>query len=207
VRRESDRGTAWRRLGMAAGLGAFAVTMLSGDRTILREDVVMVALVAALAAVWSPASSVAGERVARRLALAVFALLAVTLPVRAIAQSKGVDMTRVRWGFHLTEQDAGTTFEWTTAHATFYVPVGADALTLPLRALAPFPQDVEVVLNGRLADRIRLVDHDWKTYRYVLPRSGQGRRFHRIELRISPAWEPDFDGRTLGVQVGEISRE
>ena len=204
LRRERYHCVSWRRLGMAAGLFAFAMTMLSGDRTILREDVVVLAVVAALAASWAPASSVAGDRTGRRLAVLLLALLALTGPSRVLDKLRGTDLGHVRWGFHLAERDGDVTYEWTTGHAAFHVPVSAETLTLPLKALAPFPQEVEVVLDGRLADRIRFADHEWKRSRYVLPRATHGRRFHRVELRVTPVWEPDFDGRTLGIIVGEI---
>lgn len=204
LRHEPDAAVSWRRLGIAAGLCAFGVTMLSGDRTILREDVVGLAVVAALAAAWSPRASPSDSRVGRPAALALVALLAVTFPARALDESRRTDLASVRWGFHLPERDDDTAYEWTTGHAAFHVPASAATLTLPLRALAPFPQVVDVEFDGRLADRIRFVDHEWKTYRYVLPRVLHGRRFHRVELKVSPVWEPDFDGRTLGILVGEV---
>lgn len=193
----------WLRLGLAAGLVAFGVAMLTGDRTILREDVVMFAVVAALASTLAPQSRFAYGLV-RKVVLAGLIVLAVTWPGRAELQASEVDLIRITWGFHAPEVDPGQQpFRWTTDRAIFHMPGDAEILVLPLRSLAPLPQTVRILLDGVLADELLLDDHTWRITRYTLNRDRVSPRYHRVELRVSPVWQPSADTRHLGVMVGQ----
>jgi O-antigen ligase len=204
---EDDRPTAWLRVGLAGGLAAFGVTMLTGDRTILREDLVLLGLAAALVVTFAPAPAVLARR-ARRWTVLVMLLLALTWPVRAEVQRRNVQLDRISWGFHHPEVTRdGMEYRWTTPNAVFHVPAGARSLTIPLRSLAPRPQRVTVLLNGDVVDEVRLADHAWHRVRYVLPLHRTGTRYIRVELRTRPTWQPEHDARTLGVMVGRHTWE
>lgn len=207
LRHEHDPGTAWTRLGLAGGLAGYAITMLSGDRTVLREDLVLLGTVGAIIAAWAPLEVGSSWRRARIVVALLVVGLLLSLPTRADEQQERVPLERVQWGFHQTEYEGDTEFRWTTGEASFHVPASARRLTLPVRALAPFPQAVEIHFDGRLADKVVLQDHSWVTLKYLLPAARHGRRYHRIELRVSPTWEPSGDERTLGVKVGQYWAE
>jgi hypothetical protein len=197
-----DREVGWLRLGLAAGIVGYVVTMVSGDRIILREDVVVLMVVAALASAAAPAGR---GRTAGRLAVAAMVVIAASLPVRAQMERDRVPLHRVSWGFHMPEAIDGVPFRWTTRHAIFHVPADQATLAFSLRSLAPFPQTVDITFDGRPADRLRLADHNWHDQRYLLPRGGRDRRFYRIELQVSPVWQPRHEDRELGVMVGVVN--
>jgi hypothetical protein len=106
----------------------------------------------------------------------------------------------------ITELDgSGTRFKWSGTRAFLYLPSSARVLSLPLRTLAPMPQTVEIQFQGRTIDRVTLADHAWHAYRYPLPAAPWYMRSHRLELIITPTWQPQGDPRQLGVMVGQYS--
>jgi O-antigen ligase len=199
-----DRQGTWARLGIASGLVGYVSTMLTGDRAILREDLVMLMTIVALAVTMAP-SAVWRWPAARRLAAAGLLALAASVPVRLVAEQRRVPLEQVSWGFHPPETIGGVPFRWTTRRAVFYVPASRAGLELSVRSLAPFPQTVDIVFDGRPADRLRLVDHNWVDQHYLLPRRRPDREYHRVELHVTPPWHPRDDSRELGVMVA--SRE
>jgi hypothetical protein len=103
------------------------------------------------------------------------------------------------------EDPPGTLFRWTTGRATFFVPSTATTMTVPLRAVFPGPNgtpvNVELRDDGRLLTTIALTDPDaWVRPTMPLKRAVGGRRYRRIDLRISRVVGPFF----LGVMTGEI---
>jgi O-antigen ligase len=200
-----DRFTTWTRLGLACGLTAYGLTMLTGDRTILREDVVMFFAMAGLATSLAPVLP-GLARWSRRVAFGFVLALLLTVPFRADARADRVKLEYVAQGFSGPEIDPdGVEFRWTTDHAVFHVPADARAVTLNLRSLAPFPQRVQVHLDGAMADELALREHDWHLVRYVLPRRDPSVRYYRFDLRVTPTWSPPDDPRTLGVMVAGLS--
>jgi hypothetical protein len=110
-------------------------------------------------------------------------------------------------GMRPWEQDPpGTFFRWTMGRATFFVPSNATLLTVPLRAVFPgangAPVRVEVRDDGRLVATVDLTEPAaWVRPAVPLTRYAGGRRFRRIDLRISRV-VPPFN---LGVMTGEVS--
>ena len=199
---EEDPATAWRRTGLAAGLVAFGATMVTGDRTILREDPVVFGAVCALAAALSP-RAIAWAPAARRGMMVAAVVLAATLPLRIAADVDRVDIDRVEWGFHLPELDAGgRPFRWTEDRAVLHVARGAGRLVLPVRTQAPGPVTVTVRIDGRTADRTVLTDQTWHDLSYTLADPAAPPRVHRVEILVDPAVVWPGDRRRLGVMVG-----
>jgi hypothetical protein len=116
-------------------------------------------------------------------------------------------MGGVTSGLRGWEQDPpGTFFRWTTGRATFFVPSSTATMTVPLRAVFPGPNgtpvSVEVRDDGRLLATVELDDPEaWVRPTLPLKRAAGGRRFRRIDLRISRVVGPFF----LGVMTGEVS--
>ena len=203
--RASSHAAGWLRAGVGAGMVAFGVTMISGDRTILAEDVVMFFVVASIGVRLAPPMPRAAA-LSRYAALAAIALLALTWPLHARSEMRQVNLSRYAWGFYEVEIDASEQpFRWTASRAAFYLPAGARAVRLPVRSLAPFPQRVIISLDGRMADEVILRDHNWVALRYVLPPS-RG-TFRRVDVRVTPTWIPEGEARTLGVMVGDYAWE
>ena len=128
-----------------------------------------------------------------------------SVPFRVIAGRDQRDLSRLVLGVYDVESDASGEFRWTMDRARLFVPSSARTLVLPIRSLAPVPQEVVVRLDGEAVDTVRLQDHDWHDLRYVLPRRRGAGRFLHLELRVSPTWHPPDDPRTLGVQLGRYA--
>ncbi len=213
------RGTGPPRLrGMALAVGAgivgYVFTLLVGHPLLLREgQFALWPIVGAALFLGTgkgeppghqPDRSVPAGRLAPVWVWALCGLVLVTLPIRAAQEAARVDLSRLSFGLHDPETSpSGRPFRWSGGRAAIHVPASAQTFTLPMRTLAPFPQTVTVLLNGQTVDEIRLSDYAWHNFRYLLPRREGGPIYHRIELRIEPTWTPEWEGRTLGVMVGE----
>lgn len=207
----ADRGLLWVMAGLIAGLAAYTLTMIPGDRLILREDVVtfaaLLAIVACLRDVMPAPVAAAGTPRARReiwmprVALLVMAAMIATVPVRAMLDRRGIKLDRVTFGLHDVEGPEGQRFRWTSGHATYYRPSTDQQLTLQVRSVAPFPQTVSIKLNGAEIDRLTLPDHAWRRLRYQLPPRVRSSAYYKVELEVGPVWRPPNDGRELGVMM------
>jgi len=103
---------------------------------------------------------------------------------------------------------SGRRFRWTQGRASFYVPSDAGVMTLPLRAAAADPGGTRVVVNVSIDDRsvteVTLTDPSaWVRVRLPIPQRRTGRRFRRVDLRISRT----IDDSGRGVQAGEAALE
>jgi hypothetical protein len=116
-------------------------------------------------------------------------------------------MGGVTSGLRPWEQDPpGTFFRWTYGRATFFIPSNVATMTVPLRAVLPGPNGtpvrVEIRDDGALLGTIELTEPDaWVRTTLTLKHSAGGRRFRRIDLRISRV-VPPF---SLGVMTGEVT--
>jgi len=196
-----DREAAtWPVTGLVGGLVGYSLTMLTGDRILLREDVVVGVICASLATIAAPP-------LPRRWRYAAAIVLLVALaswPVRTGWVHGGPQLRRVppHEGLHPEQVGSrGETYRWTTGEALFYVPAGARRVTIPVRNLSPVSQRLDVTVDGRPADLQYLEPGPWVTLDYRLPPPPDG-RWHAIGLRISPTWRAPGDARTLGVVVG-----
>lgn len=104
------------------------------------------------------------------------------------------------WGI----DERGTRFRWTSGRASFFVPSTVTMIELPLRA-AEFqpgflPVTVDIAVDGRPADQLRLPHTEWVNRRLRLDTRRTSRRYRRIDLRVSRVWSE----RYLGVRVGEV---
>jgi hypothetical protein len=95
----------------------------------------------------------------------------------------------------------GVRYRWATPHASFFVPAGAGAIEIPLRAAdatAEWPTVATIAIDDRPADRVLLGDASW--HRAVLrlpPRAG--RRVRRVDIRLDRAADQE-----RAAQVGEV---
>lgn len=212
----TERGTIWVLVGLIAGLAAYTLTMIPGDRLILREDVVtfaaLLAIVACLRDVLPAQAPIAGSPRARReirmrrTALIIMAAILATVPVRTMLERRGIKLDRVTFGLHAVEGPDGQLFRWTSGHATYYRPSSDQELTLRVRSVAPFPQTVSIKLNGAEIDRLTLADHAWRPLRYQLPPRLRESAYYKVELEVGPVWRPPNDGRELGVMLAWSSQ-
>ncbi len=124
-----------------------------------------------------------------------------------------IDFGRFSFGFYDWEQEDGQRFRWTSRRATFFIPLNARELHLPVRAIHVgsnlAPTDVSIAIGGRVFHRLRLPNDEWVNVRMRLPLLPEDEAFQRIDIITEPTWSPAalFGGRSdvrvLGVQVGE----
>ncbi len=197
------RDIRWIQWGVAAGVLAFVGTMMTGDRTVLREDTVIFGVILAVGLALARGGDPGVPRARTRWSLTLACLLVLALvPVRASIDKASVRLDRIQSGLHALETGSdGAPYRWTTGRVLFYVPSERASLTFEVRSLAPFAQTMAVRLNGADVDRIALTDHAWHRVSYVMPRHDRLARYHRVELFIDPTFTPPGDGRELGVML------
>jgi O-antigen ligase len=206
VRSGSDPGARRLALGTLAGIVAFSTTLLTGHSLLLREGQLTFWPLIGLALLLARERDADASRVGglRRLVVPLAAaIFLVTLPVRLLHATPLPLRTS---GFFAEEEDSsGTWFQWTGARATIDVPSQARVVTLEARARAPFPQTIQVWIDGRHVDNVPAIAAQWVPLRYVFAAEGSSRRYVRLELRIGPPWRAPDDGRELGVMVRNIT--
>ncbi len=191
----------WPVAGLAGGLVGYALTMLTGDRILLREDVVVGTMCATLATLGAPPL----PRVWRVAAIAVVGVTLASWPVRTgwLGGAPAAVVIPPHEGLHPDQIGSrGETYRWSTGDAVLYVPAGARRVRIPVRNLSPQVQRLDVAVDDRPADRRRLESGPWVTLDYRLP-PRPDERGHAIRLHVSPTWRPPGDGRELGVVIGE----
>ena len=218
--------------GTAGGVGAFLITCLMGH-PLLYEIIaypfwLALGLCAALGrdarralppvsapvSDRAPAARPGTERRPAIWGMLALLCLAGSIPVRVAQDTADIGFDRVTYGFYGWEiNPAGARFRWTGRRATFFVPGDTTVVEFPVRAprLPTLPPVVvDVRLNGRHTDEVRLERDAWQPVRLIMP-SGTRQKFHRIDLFVSPSWRPaellpgSFDPRELGIMLGEIT--
>jgi len=106
-------------------------------------------------------------------------------------------------GFRAWESGADSVrYRWTGGHASFFVPAGANTVTIPLRTTFASPLDapltVTITIDDRPVDRITIMDAAWRTVALHMP-PGARRRVRRIDIRVDRTRQGN-----KGVQVGEV---
>jgi hypothetical protein len=178
--------------GVAAALGAFLLTCLAGHPLLVEEPAytfwILLGVPMSLApAVVAPARR---DRAVRAAAIVLVALTAASVPLRARRERGSADLEHVALGASGWHQaDDGTSFRWTGDRSAIFIPADADVVTIPLRPApgATGEVEVELRLDGRTADRVRLRTDDWTRVRLIMPPPGDGPRFRRLDLIVQGA--------------------
>ena len=217
-----------RLAGLAGGLVAFLVTSLVSNPLMVRDVSYAFWIALGLAVGQSPPSPQHGEtqhdtppaspswrdRFVRwrwTLGVVLCVVLVFSVPFRSRQEIAALDVARVTYGlFDWTTDANGARCRLSGPRATIFVDGDVRQVEIPLSGTLPsgLPQQVEVQLDGRLANRLS-VGPDWQWLRIVLPRGSANPR--RIDLTVTPSWVPadvirgNRDRREFGVKVGEIS--
>jgi hypothetical protein len=195
-----------RLLVTAAGLAAFVVTWIVGQPTSIPQAGYTFWIVAGAVIGW--AGRTGGTRsvgVGARVGAAyVAAVLALSVPFRAAAWIDGIDLSRAAYGVHRWEDDETGRFRWTHDRATLFMREDMRVVELPMTAArrppdAPDPT-VEISVNGRLVDQLTLQRDETRRVRLEAP--ADAGPYWRIDLHVSPTWDPGVFGlRPLGVAL------
>jgi O-antigen ligase len=209
-----------RLAALAGALSAFLITSLISDPLMVREVsyVFWIVLGLAVGHAAGPLTAPTSESVSasRRstptlaIALLIGTTVALSIPFRARQELRGIDLQHVTYGLSewVVDED-GTPNRWSGPRATLFVDGRARLVELPLSSTLPggAPQQVEVRVDGRLANRLE-VGSEWQRLRLTLPPDGASAP-RRIDLLVSPTWVPadvihNDDRRVLGVKVAGI---
>jgi O-antigen ligase len=191
---------AWPTLGLAAGLGGYALTMLTGDRILLREDIVIATTCAALACVGSGPLPTWLRRACWTLVIVALA----SWPVRLASRAADAGTLPAPQGVHDEQVGIrGDRYRWSTGYAVIFVPASSRSITLPVRNLSPSTQRVRVYVDGRLAEERTLEPGPWTSLTYGLAHLSRQGRWRRVAIEVEPTWQAPGDARVLGVVLGE----
>jgi O-antigen ligase len=185
ARPEAD-GAAW---GLAAGLFAFGVTCLAGHPLLIPEVAGTFWLALGVVTGWGAASVPPTEPVAAQrlnwLVAASLAILAIALPLRARTQIADSNMEHVGIGLSAWERtgDGDRYRRMLGRSGAVFIPGSVGSVTVPLRAPTGTSTEVELRLDGRLADVMRVEGDRWTNKLVVLPSRG-GPRYRKLELTI-----------------------
>jgi hypothetical protein len=97
----------------------------------------------------------------------------------------------------------GVRYRFSAGRSTIFLPGDARAISVPLRPLeAGRTLEVQLRLDGRVADLIRVPPDRWHELRLMLPPGEHGGRFRRLDLEVTGARSsgPDL------MLVGKVQR-
>lgn len=187
-------------LGLSAGLAALLLTMLTGDRIVLREDIVIFTTCAALVCVGA-------SRLPSWIRVAMVVVVVTALaswPLRVQSRPHEAMTPPDPEGLHELQSDG---MRWTTGYTVLYLPADSRSVSAPIRNLSPDAQRLRVYIDGRLAEE-RVVPHgEWQDIAYRLPPRDGHVRWRRLTLEVAPTWRAPGDPRDLGIQLGELRVE
>lgn len=195
-------------LGLVVGLTAFLLTCLGGHPLLIPEVAGVFWLTLGIVAGWGFAVRPPPDRPAARgiprlvTWTAVVAVLA-TLPVRARQQIADTDMEHVGIGVSAWkhDDDAGRRYREAGTSCTVFVPGEAGSVTLPLRAARDGDVlEVELRMDRRVANVVRVGSESWTDLLVVLPRHSDA-RYLPVELRVAAGAAP---GEGAILLVGKV---
>jgi hypothetical protein len=186
--------------GATAGLCAFLVTCLAGHPLLITE--VALAFWGLLGASVAPTPPVAAKSTvpARSLAAVALVTLAIGLPFRVGRATNAVDLDHIGFGVTRWNFDReGVRYRQMSSRATLFVPSDAAAIELPYRLQwGRDPVTLQLEFRGRTADRLVVADHEWRTYRLLVPEGANKRRYLPLGLTV-------LQGDPSAVLLGKIS--
>jgi hypothetical protein len=151
-----------------------------------------------------PAPS-AGRVRALSWATAVFVvLLAASLPWRVRQYTSAANLEHFGIGVspRWETADDGSRYRWAGTRSSVFVPAQARAFKVRLRAPgAGDSVQVELRLDGRTADRIRVDADSWTTVTELLPEAKARVRFIRLDLTVLP---PDDSSDQRVLMIGKV---
>jgi hypothetical protein len=163
----------------------FLITCLTGHPLLIPSIAVVWWMAVGLAAGWTDGRERATSLMHPRWLAVLILLLAISVPFRMAARIDELDLTHVAAGVSRWSPASDPPRVRTIGRrARFYVPGDVDVVTFDLRKSTgvPGPVSIDMMFDGRLANRIVLDDDAWHEVQLPLP--AVSRRFFPIELRV-----------------------
>ena len=195
---------AWRRMsgesvdfvtwGGLGGIIAFLLTCLGGHPLLTSEPAyvfwMLLGLMAGTSCDAAPPESHHGCARARGptyLVTATALAIAISIPFRARGEIREADMEHVGIGVSAWQtSEEGVRYRWADGSATVFVPGDYAGFLLRLRT-TDGPANVELRLNGRTVNVVRVEPSRWSELRTPLLHGQDPPRFHRLDLTTTPA--------------------
>jgi hypothetical protein len=188
---------------MVAGLAAFVVTWLGGHPLLTDEPAFTFWMTAGVIGGW--AANQTGRRPGSPAAplkwasvIVAFAFLAL-VPYRIQREISHLEMEHVGIGLSLWQRPGdGTLFRTAGVSSSLFVPAHARSIVVPLRAIGPDDfLEVELRLDGRLADVVRVPRERWYDLHMILPAAAKA-RFRRLDVRVRTDMSQDVPMLMIG---------
>jgi O-antigen ligase len=175
------------RWGVAVGLLAFVISWLGGHPLLIDEPAFAFWLLLGTACGWAPASPPPGSRALTWAAGALMLVVGLSVPVRTNSERAEFNLEHRGIGLSAWQDEVdGIRYRRAGSTSVVFVPSGSGVCVVPLRASRPSDDlKVEVWLDGRRADEVRVRSDLWLPLRLLLPKSADAPRFHRLEFRVS----------------------
>ncbi|HEX7485205.1 MAG TPA: O-antigen ligase family protein, partial [Vicinamibacterales bacterium] len=198
----------------AAGLVAFILTWLAGHPLLIFEVATAFWLVLAAVAALAVEGGVETGHPTRdhlwRWAAALIVVIAVaSVPLRGRDAAQRANLTNAAIGLSAWEtDDGGARFRRMIDRAAqFYVPADATSMRLPVR-LERNSRDgaavnLEIQLDGELANRVRIEGTNWSEVAMVLPRPRHDQGHRSVQISIVNVERGAEGGRPLSLDIGE----
>lgn len=184
------------RWALVTGLLAFVLTWLGGHPLLIDEPAFSFWILLGAASgrgLGPPAPDLRTRRRAWLTAAAIVALVA-SIPARAERQMAEADLDHVGIGLSAWQDELdGVRYRIAARTSTVFLPAHARSVTIPLRGIdAGEELRVELRLDGRSADVVRVPADRWLALRLALPASREGPRFRRLDLIVNerPSTDP-----------------
>jgi hypothetical protein len=173
------------RWGVVTGLLAFVLSWLGGHPLLIDEPAFTFWLLLGTAAGWSSLPRHPWPRLTTWIVVAVTGVLAASIPARA--RNERADFNLEHQGIGLSgwrDEVDGVRYRVAGSTSSVFVPSGTRSFTVPLRA-ATQELRVELWLDGRPADVVRVPSDRWLPMQLLLPFGAGSPRFRRLEFRVT----------------------
>ncbi len=174
---------------VAAGVGAFALTMIGGHPLLIPEPGYMFWAMAGIAA-GARKEDLAVSRAGRVIVAIALTAIVATVPWRMRALESDANLEHIGINVSPLFQSApdGTRYREAPGWASLFVPTGAFKVDINVRSDAPAAR-LEVRLDGRIANVVTVVPGTW--YHLTMPGRTERAtsRFARLDLRLLDAGE------------------
>jgi O-antigen ligase/polysaccharide polymerase Wzy-like membrane protein len=159
-----------RHYAAVLGVVAFLLTCLFGHPLLIPDDAFAFALLLGVVAATAEASR--EPRWPRVFGGALILLSAASVPIGFTIERRHLSLEHIGYGLSLWQTaPEGDRYRVMDGVATVFVPSGADVMVVPFKceSNAALPVTVDLVLDGRLADRVALATPEWRRYHLMMP--------------------------------------
>jgi hypothetical protein len=177
------------RWGIVTGLLAFVLSWLGGHPLLIDEPAFSFWLLLGAVSGWGSTTPPQRGRWLVWIVGVLTLAVAASIPLRVRAERAEFNLEHLGIGLSAWQSELdGVRYRRAGVTSSVFVPSGTDTAIVPLRAVGPREDlRVELWLDGRPADVIRVRSDRWLNLQLLLRQRRDTPRFHRLEFRVSDA--------------------